>query len=793
MAAQDAPVNFEPDVLRSEHETINKRRSSLRRSPIKQIGQTRDGKSIYDTVGLSLSGGGIRSAAISLGVLQALDWYRTLPNIDYLSTVSGGGYIGSSMTATMTATNGWFVFNERVDPDQAEWQEDSLAVAHLRNYSNYLLAGGRHSLGSAIAIIVRGVIANATIVAPILLYWSAAFALLYFDSYLWRHYLWFWVGPFFVTRLLLIVGVAFFLLWALILSFGSRALSAETGKLPVIAAMYLVVTAIVFFLELQPSLIMAVRLDSKQPRFFVIFVSLLYALATVGIPLGLMVAVFQRHLGRALEGHWAVAPLARLAILIAAIELPLLIWILSLNLSYIANKATDFWARTSYDREHRLDYPFLSNEDPLVIPIVKVSIWANTPPLALYILVATVLLVCAILLKPNALSLHGLYRDRLRKAFLFDPSSPQYDSFGRMEPTSASALRAGFRGFAPLDEMRVSALSCEAPYQLINAALNIRGSSYANQRGRDADFFLFSPNYIGSSVTGYVPTVAFEKAQQGFDLATAMAISGAAVSSSMGAKSIRLLAPTLALLNIRLGYWLRNPRRLFQPLPWLNFVRRSIKSLWAEVRNQLYTDTTDEVYVTDGGHIENLGLYELLRRRCQVIVCVDAEADPRMRFSSFIALQQFASIDLGVRINLFWQPIQAATIDWMGYDPLADKTGKRMMHGPHVAIGTIQYGSGQTGFLFYIKSSLTGDERDYILDYARRYPTFPHEATGNQFFNEEQFEVYRALGYHMVHGVLSGRDAFMWLDAQGTLQQSTFVESDEPIIKAVRDALLRKT
>ena len=63
------------------------------------------------------------------------------------------------------------------------------------------------------------------------------------------------------------------------------------------------------------------------------------------------------------------------------------------------------------------------------------------------------------------------------------------------------------------------------------------------------------------------------------------------------------------------------------------------------------------VYVTDGGHIENLGLYELLRRRCKLIVVVDAEADPTMDFPSFIDLQRYARIDLGIRIRIPWKEI----------------------------------------------------------------------------------------------------------------------------------------
>jgi hypothetical protein len=159
------PVDFETSVLKSEHESINQRRTKFGIAPVQEIHSAPKGSpAAYDTVGLALSGGGIRSAAIALGILQALHRWRVLQKVDYLSTVSGGGYMGSSLTTTMTKTEGKFVFAEDshgVSPlDQKSEPMDTLAVAHLRNHSNYLRGTGKHNIGSAIAIIVRGVLAN---------------------------------------------------------------------------------------------------------------------------------------------------------------------------------------------------------------------------------------------------------------------------------------------------------------------------------------------------------------------------------------------------------------------------------------------------------------------------------------------------------------------------------------------------------------------------------------------------------------------------------------------------------
>ena len=100
-----------------------------------------------------------------------------------------------------------------------------------------------------------------------------------------------------------------------------------------------------------------------------------------------------------------------------------------------------------------------------------------------------------------------------------------------------------------------------------------------------------------------------------------------------------------------------------------------------------------------------------------------------------------------MRIDLPWQPIREATLAVMRGEAAPASA-------PHVAVGTIDYGDA-TGTLVYVKSSLTGDENDYIRDYARRNPSFPHETTGDQFFSEEQFEVYRALGFHAVNGAFT--------------------------------------
>ena len=311
-------------------------------------------------------------------------------------------------------------------------------------------------------------------------------------------------------------------------------------------------------------------------------------------------------------------------------------------------------------------------------------------------------------------------------------------------------------------------MAASGPIRSSIPLINIQKDN-ANRRARNADFFILTPRCSGSNSTGYVETKALEDEEPGLDLATASAISGAAVSSAMGRVGIPLLAPTLALLNIRLGYWIRNPA-VINP-ERLDEAKRNDWRLFyflMELFGRLRTGT-GKVYLTDGGHIDNLGLFQLLKRRCPVIIVVDAEADPGMQFKSFVDVCRFARIDLGIRIDLPWERLREAALarkKELTGGALCAMAGRNR----HVAFGRISYPDrmdpdhpgniekGFDGLLVYAKSMMTGDEKDYILDYERRFPRFPHETTGDQFFSEEQFESYRNLGFHGVGDALEGCD-----------------------------------
>jgi len=141
------------------------------------------------------------------------------------------------------------------------------------------------------------------------------------------------------------------------------------------------------------------------------------------------------------------------------------------------------------------------------------------------------------------------------------------------------------------------------------------------------------------------------------------------------------------------------------------------------------------VNLSDGGHIENLATIELLRRRCRFIVIGDGEADPDMHFAGLATLMRTARIDLGIEIDLHLDALRL--------------TANGCSH-EHIAIGRIRYPDDpEPGYLLYLKSSVSGDEDEVVAEYRNRSTSFPHESTADQFFNEGQFEAYRALGEHV--------------------------------------------
>lgn len=362
------------------------------------------------------------------------------------------------------------------------------------------------------------------------------------------------------------------------------------------------------------------------------------------------------------------------------------------------------------------------------IDIVRGTPWALT--LAWLVLLLGFALVVAYIIGVNAFSMHAMYGNRLVRAYLGASNTKR-----RPHP---------FTGFDPSDNIKMHQLSKKGPlFHIVNLAINIvKPSTDSLQwQERKAAVFTVTPLHSGSPVLGYRPSRWYGDA---ISLGRAMTISGAAASPSMGYHSSPLVAFVMTIFNVRLGWWLPNPRVEKPENNWrLDEPRFGFGSL---LREALSGATADKafVYLSDGGHFENLGLYELVRRRCHTIIAVDAAADPDYEFGDLQNAIRKIRVDLGIPIE---------------FDPgsLPTPDSIKETHR-HFAIGRIRYDvidkEGVEGRLIYVKPVLSGNENLDVLGYAKLHAEakkqFPQQPTSDQFFDESQFESYRWLGYHSV-------------------------------------------
>jgi hypothetical protein len=333
----------------------------------------------------------------------------------------------------------------------------------------------------------------------------------------------------------------------------------------------------------------------------------------------------------------------------------------------------------------------------------------------------------------NIFSLHGMYRSRLVRTFI--------GASRRSRDRHANP----FTGFDADDDVPMHALAALGrPLHLVNCTLNLVHGSRRLGQERKAAAFTISPTHVGSRAVGYRPASSYA---EGLTLGNAITISGAAVTPQMGDRSAPLLTFLLTLFNARLGVWLGNPG----PAGQSTWHRRDPGSgpwrLLAEMFGR--TSVTDPyVYLSDGGHFENLGLYEVVARRCRTIVVCDSGCDGEYAFADLGNAIRRIRIDLGIPIE---------------FPAALPFTRAGQGHGnPHAAVGRVLYSTVDPavadGVIVYLKATLSGDEPVDVINYALAHPAFPHEPTANQWFAEAQFESYRVLGLHTIETVGEGVD-----------------------------------
>lgn len=629
-------------------------------------------------VGLALSGGGIRSAAFNMGVLQTLAASGLLPRIDYLSTVSGGGYIGSCLT--------WLRAHVPVSASQ---KLGALPLADgsgtvldwLRAHGRYLIAGKGLSGWTLGASILSGTLLNLFVLLPIFL---LAIGLASGD----------WLATDWPPHLRLP---------------GADAVQAHDGFM---------------LLALFGVLLLALYL----------LATLVFALSTVLPPLRALSAgqYIRQRLGQLLGGA-AVCIGAGLLPVLAGIEETAVSYLkmdfareLTRHASWLVPLLTGALSVRQANKQGAHAGTFAILGLALVLAGGFTGLYhlahhtqlLETPQFMLWLALS---LLLAITCDINAVSMHSYYRSRLAEAFL-----PEVASGGH--PHDATRHPLLFR----LTEVEAST---GGPFQIINTTLNTTSSTDSRLRARNGDNMVLTPLYCGSSATGYRRTANYLRGQ--LTLSTAFSVSGAAVDPDTYATRSRSVSFLMALLNVRLGIWVANPRHAPRRLRWPAWYVLMLREMLGVGLSEKET----HVHLADGGHFENLGLYELLRRRCRYIIVSDAGADPDTTLADLGQAVQRARADFGAEVDLCADPLF--------------HSGQGLRRQAHL-VGNVLYADGTHGEILYLKALLRENLGADIYAYWRTNPEFPNQPTANQFYGELQFDSYRELGRQLMAGVVSG-------------------------------------
>ena len=762
-----------------------------------------------DLAGLALSGGGNRSATFNLGLLQGLDDLNLLPAFDYLSTVSGGGYVGGFWSAWMSRQRpGEERRNAFPVGGAADVRAEAPEVRHLRQFSNFLspeVSLLSWDTGRMVSAAVSGLVPA----------FAAAVALMALALGLWRVEAWALTATARGSALAAGVAVAAPLAGLLAASEAvwRRSKPGDAAPLAYVwsSVWALLVAGIVW------ALVARSWLAVPQTRGVVLDRTLLLAPAFVCAVAGAKIAVVRmlfstrRPVTPGLRAHRSASERVLARVLLGG-----LVWcaggalwlagaklaaagagtsgaapagaagVLALLAALFARvqKFIAYLPKGSSDRSRArrlaplapqvLAYAILGGLATLVaaalvaayrLPPADLS--RLTPGLVLpapclaYGAAVLVVLLTLRFFDPNTVGLHAFYRARLARAYLGasnvragreydrahrDPAAPP-----RLTPDAPPDDAGGRQSEEqPDDDLPLPALAHQRPVHLVCCAANdlAPNDPVANLRrgARSAVLSAFGFG-VGDAATGWAgdgtgasehwaPSPAIDPLRGPLPpetLGAAMTASAAAFNSHMGALSVRFgpaVTFLMTALNLRLGRWLPHPegwRRGVGPL-----ARQPGYKFYAELFGQSCAEGAS-VHLSDGAHFENLAVYELVRRQCRYVLVSDCGADPEVAFDDFGTLVRRVRQDFGAEID----------IDLSALRPGPDGRARQ-----HMVAGDIYYPTGDVGVLLYVKPTIVGDEPPDVAQYKTRNPQFPHEGTGDQFYDEAQWESYRRLGVH---------------------------------------------
>ncbi len=731
-----------------------------------------------DLIGLAFSGGGIRSATFNLGVLQTLADADLLKKIDYLSTVSGGGYIGAFFTSMLARPKQDGTLNT-IEDVQAKLctnnkpnGQEAPEISFLRQYSNYLTPkiGLSTDALSAFSVWLTNTILNQVVLISMLMCLSAlVFAINGFANTLDRFQPWFGGLGFFIAGLAF--GLALRESWHTVNMLNTDDSFTTRPQAPSVRPSFWRLIVVVGWLgvcmlalwfsqaEIPLKLRTWLSLGTVDGVDLNLFWLLLPALAAVISLLNIaIIGILGRKLFKPISSFmrewWA--RIGGVSLFIGATWLLMFVCMLYLPLR-LEQLLTDnpfktfsVWGALTWVAVYLAKSPSTSG---LQGNKWKEKLTALLPWLAIFGLVVAVSFVTlkiahgwfgaspnvrdfavialfsfafalfsAMRVDVNIFSLHYFYRNRLTRGYLGATHNPRYPS--------------PFTGFDEEDDVLFH--QCvHRPLHIVNTALNLTSTKNLAWQQRMAASFAFTPLNCGfefpDKTGAYRPTTHFTD-PNGVKLGSIVAVSGAAASPNMGYHSSPAAAFLMTVFNVRLGRWYGNPAlnngvwKKQSPDLGLGYLAKELFAKSDESSNYLY--------LSDGGHFENLGIYELVRRRCKLVIAIDVGQDSEDKFEDLGNAIRKCQTDFGVTIDM--------RVDSVRKDAVSQLSSK------HYAIGKIQYPQGFEGVLVYIKSSLTGNEPADLQNYKKEQPAFPHHSTADQFFDEKQFESYRHLGQHVM-------------------------------------------
>jgi hypothetical protein len=738
----------------------------------------------HDAFGIALSGGGIRSATFNLGLLQGLSALDLLDEFDYLATVSGGGYVGGFLSAARAGLRSQHRNRTRhiLLPPDADPRADGVwpgvespAVRHLREYGNFLaprlglfsydtgrmivaaLSAAIPSLAASLSLIglvlAAWLVLAATLLGapPSFLDWLSPVALaaaltagvFIVAEFTWQRRGERWSWWYALASAATVAVVAF--LWSSAMRAGwwtTNELYDTAPPLPLIGENARVAGWLMLLLPAgiwtaAAVLLMLGRWFSSRFRKDVwwrapcaafdrttsrlLFMTGVWSVIAVvwigGIALWQWFASAVPSEGARFTG--LAGTTAALAVVFNAIQRVLSrttgvhhlggrvrAWLLP-KLPQVAAYATILG---------------------MVLMVIALIAWLAVPdaqsaaasdgtltPLGIALIAAVLVTVITLaLFDPNEIGLHAFYRARIARAFL-----GAWNEKGRRETEERSD-----------DDLPLDRLRRERPLHLVCCAANdLSSDDHLGNLHRGAASAVLSP--VGFSVgSDWTPWM---KDRPVPTLASAVTASGAAFNSHMGSLSMSFgpaVTFVMAALNLRLGLWQMHPTAMRGPWHYRAFpgVQFYLELFGLSRVNGRF------VHLSDGGHFENMALYELVRRHCRYIIASDCGADEDVSFDDFGNLVRRVREDFGVEIEIDLSPLKPSKDTGLAAQPMV--------------AGDIHYPNGDTGVLLLFKPTLIGTEPADIAQYRRRNAVFPHESTGDQFYDEAQWESYRRLGFY---------------------------------------------